>query len=364
MTTSSPIRMKAPRVLVVLLCALSLVACATAGEVRRTNKELTKFLLKIEEAARICAPRAFARAQVNLEFAVYESSAGQPIRAKTHMERAKKAAKIAFTKSRGPECEKDSDLDGIKDSKDKCPTEPEDYDGDRDDDGCPEFDRDGDGIDDESDRCPDVKEDRDGFQDQDGCPDPDNDRDGIKDVVDQCPNQPEDRDGFQDLDGCPDPDNDRDGIPDVRDKCPNQREDFDGDRDEDGCPDAKKKKYKKIVVTKKRIKLKQKIFFKFDSAVILPKSFDLLDEVADALSDRPKAFVRIEGHTDSKGRKSYNKRLSQRRAESVRKYLISKGVKAPNLTAVGYGEERPRWSNKSRSGRSKNRRVEFHIVRQ
>jgi len=344
------------------VCGLLLASCATAGDVGRANKELTTFLLKIDEAARICAPRELATARANLEFAVYESSAGQPIRAKSHLEKAKVAAQLAFTKSRGPECERDRDLDGLKDSKDKCPTEPEDYDGDRDDDGCPEFDRDGDGIDDESDRCPDDKEDRYGFQDQDGCPDLDNDGDGIPDVRDKCPNQPEDKDGFQDQDGCPDPDNDRDGIPDVRDKCPNQREDFDGDRDDDGCPDAKK--YKRIVVTKKRIKLKQKIFFKFDSAVILPKSYDLLNEVADALIDRRKAFVRIEGHTDSRGRKRYNKRLSQRRAESVRRYLISKGVKDTNLNAVGYGEERPRWSNKSRNGRSTNRRVEFHIVRQ
>ena len=348
--------------LIALFCVVSTVACVTAGDVRRANTELSAFLLKIDQAARICAPKELAAARANLDFAIYESKAGQPIRAHSHLKKAKKASQLAFTKSRGPECETDRDLDGFKDSKDKCPTEPEDYDGDRDDDGCPEFDRDGDGIDDESDRCPDQKEDKDGFRDKDGCPDLDNDNDGIKDVVDQCPNKPEDKDGFQDLDGCPDEDNDKDGILDVRDKCPNKREDFDGDRDDDGCPDAKK--YKKIVITKKRIKLKQKIFFKFDSAEILPKSFDLLNEVADALIDRPKAFVRIEGHTDSKGRKRYNKRLSQKRADSVRKYLVEKGVRAPNLTSIGYGEERPRWSNKSKSGRSKNRRVEFHIVRQ
>jgi OmpA-OmpF porin, OOP family len=66
-------------------------------------------------------------------------------------------------------------------------------------------DRDGDGIRDRVDKCPDEPEDFDGFQDEDGCPDPDNDRDGILDVDDLCPNVAEDRDGVQDDDGCPDP---------------------------------------------------------------------------------------------------------------------------------------------------------------
>jgi outer membrane protein OmpA-like peptidoglycan-associated protein len=65
-------------------------------------------------------------------------------------------------------------------------------------------DRDRDGIPDSRDQCPDEPEDRDGFQDEDGCPDPDNDRDGILDGADRCPNEPETRNGFQDEDGCPD----------------------------------------------------------------------------------------------------------------------------------------------------------------
>jgi outer membrane protein OmpA-like peptidoglycan-associated protein len=351
----------APKVSWILVMAF-LMSCVTASDVRTKNQVLSEKLRKMDQAARICAPRELAKARANLEFAIYEASTGQPMRAARHLKMAELMTVKAYKRSRGSECERDRDLDGYKDSKDKCPTEPEDFDGDRDEDGCPEFDRDGDGIDDESDRCPDDKEDKDGFRDQDGCPDPDNDNDGIKDIVDQCPNKPEDKDGFEDLDGCPDYDNDKDGIPDVRDKCPNKREDFDGDRDEDGCPDAKK--YKKIVVTKKRIQLKQKVFFQYNKAVILPKSFDLLNEVADALKDRVSAVVRIEGHTDSKGRKNYNKRLSQRRAQSVRTYLVEKGVKGSRLIAQGWGEERPRWSNKSRSGRDKNRRVEFHIISQ
>jgi len=346
-------------------------SCATTGQVNAKYKELTEFLNKIEEPARICTPRQLAEARANLEFAVYEADAGQTMRARHHLSLAEERAKEAWNGSRGPECEGDRDLDGIRDSKDACPTEPEDYDGDRDEDGCPEFDRDGDGIDDQTDQCPDDPEDKDGFQDADGCPDLDNDKDGIKDNIDQCPNKPEDQDGFEDLDGCPDPDNDKDGIPDTLDKCPNQPEDMDGFEDEDGCPEEgpvveepKKPKYKFINITDKEIQLKQKIFFKYNRATIRSKSFPLLNEVADVLIKRSRMKVRIEGHTDSKGRARYNKKLSQKRAESVRRYLIEAGVEPSRLTAVGYGEERPRWSNKTRSGREKNRRVEFHITKQ
>ena len=65
-------------------------------------------------------------------------------------------------------------------------------------------DRDGDGVADSGDRCPDEPEDGDGFRDADGCPDPDNDQDGILDWDDMCPNEPESRNDFHDADGCPD----------------------------------------------------------------------------------------------------------------------------------------------------------------
>ncbi len=131
----------------------------------------------------------------------------------------------------------DRDRDGIVDTKDLCPTAPEDRDGFQDHDGCPDSDNDQDGIEDGSDRCPDMPEDRDGFEDDDGCLDADNDRDQLPDEQDACPNDPEDIDGFEDADGCPDPDNDGDGIADVDDTCPFEAEDLDGWEDEDGCPD-------------------------------------------------------------------------------------------------------------------------------
>jgi len=131
----------------------------------------------------------------------------------------------------------DSDKDGITGKKDKCPDAPEDIDGFRDDDGCPDPDNDEDGILDKADKCPDLAEDKDGFEDYDGCPDTDNDKDGIADQNDECPNEAEDFDGYLDSDGCPDNDNDNDGIPDAEDKCPNAAEDKDNFEDNDGCPD-------------------------------------------------------------------------------------------------------------------------------
>jgi hypothetical protein len=98
-------------------------------------------------------------------------------------------------------------------------------------------DADDDGIPDGLDRCPNEPEDYDGFEDDDGCPDPDNDGDGIPDAWDKAPLDAEDRDGFEDEDGVPDVDNDEDGIPDAEDFCPDEAEDADGDRDDDGCPD-------------------------------------------------------------------------------------------------------------------------------
>ena len=346
-------------VITVALAAAVLSACVTAGHVEDKRIELTAFLAGIEERALICAPRELAEARANLEFAVYEAGQGQTTRAASHVTLAEERSRLAWTNSQGDECEADSDLDGLRDSVDRCPAEPEDYDGDRDDDGCPDADRDHDGVDDDSDRCPDEPEDKDGYRDTDGCPDPDNDGDGLSDQLDQCPNEPEDKDGFEDTDGCPDPDNDGDGLLDLIDQCPNEPEDKDGDRDGDGCPDL----YETIVVTQDRIELKQTIYFGTGNAKIKPRSFPMLNEVADAIGHVKGVRVRVEGHTDSRGGDRYNRKLSQRRADSVRAFLIGAGVAPDRLDAVGYGEDRPIDTNTTRDGRSRNRRVEFLILR-
>ncbi len=253
----------------------------------------------------------------------------------------------------------DSDNDGILDRDDRCPTDPEDRDGFKDDDGCPDRDNDADGVPDDADKCPTVAEDREGFEDQDGCPDLDNDQDGYQDEVDKCPNDKEDRDGFEDEDGCPDLDNDKDGIKDVDDRCPMQPETINGVTDDDGCPD---KKYTLIKVTKERIEISQKVRFKTGRSKVLKTSFEMLDQVADAIVTNKIKKVLVEGHTDDVGAASTNMRLSQKRADAVRSYLIGKGVSADVLDAIGFGEIRPMVDEKTKAARAKNRRVEFKII--
>lgn len=257
----------------------------------------------------------------------------------------------------------DNDSDEILDVDDKCPLEPEDRDQFEDEDGCPDPDNDKDKILDVKDKCPLNPEDYDKFEDTDGCPDPDNDKDGVLDVDDKCPMIPEDRDGWEDADGCPDPDNDKDGILDVNDKCPNSPETKNGFQDADGCPDAKPKPNAKVQVTGRYVTIKGKVHFATSKAKIKSKSFALLNEVADVLNAYKQITkLRIEGHTDSRGSTGYNRRLSDSRAKSVRKYLIARGIAASRLQAIGYGEERPKVPNVGKKNYQINRRVDFFIM--
>jgi OmpA-OmpF porin, OOP family len=266
----------------------------------------------------------------------------------------------------------DNDNDGIPDVNDRCPNEPEDRDGDHDEDGCPEGndgDRDGDGILDSRDKCPDQPEDRDGFQDADGCPDPDNDKDGIPDKQDACPNDPEDKDGFQDEDGCPDPDNDQDGIPDKQDKCPgtnadvkagkDTKETWNGFEDDDGCPDKGN-----VIIQGNDILILQKIKFRTNSAEILPESNTILDAVSTTLTHHPEfTLLEIQGHADERASDEYNLKLTQDRVDSVMSSLLSRGIDRTRLRAKGYGEYCPEDPGHNDVAWEKNRRVEFKVVK-
>lgn len=104
------------------------------------------------------------------------------------------------------------------------------------------------------------------------------------------------------------------------------------------------------------------IHFAFNKYVIKPESHRILDEIFENIDSRPEIeMVRVEGHTDSVGSESYNEKLSQQRANSVRTYLIHKGYPAEKITAVGMGEASPLDDNTTVEGRAKNRRVEFHL---
>ena len=89
-----------------------------------------------------------------------------------------------------------------------------------------------------------------------------------------------------------------------------------------------------------------------------------LDQIAGTLNEHPNAAVTVVGHTDDRGADDYNLKLSQQRAESVRRYLIGQGIAPDRMTSEGYGETRPIDDNNTPSGRAANRRVEFVILEQ
>lgn len=118
-----------------------------------------------------------------------------------------------------------------------------------------------------------------------------------------------------------------------------------------------------ISVEKKQIKILEKVQFETGKAVIKPESFALLNEVAATIITNPDlGRVEVSGHTDSRGSDTYNQKLSEERAGSVRDYLAEQGVAAERLLAVGYGETKPIDTNKTEEGREANRRVEFNLI--
>jgi OmpA-OmpF porin, OOP family len=414
--------MRPLRIVPLILLAATLLGCH--GTQLEGKATVVSKLLRTarDNGAYRCAPKELAIATTHYEFSRDEMSQGKYYDARRLLDVADRNARLAIEKSPPEKCAKrlvvdvrkpvklavtvlDRDGDGINDSEDACPDDPEDFDGFEDTDGCPEPDNDKDGLCDPwvtekgqlekyksicrgKDQCPgqdkdkdnsfrDVAEDHDQFEDEDGCPDFDNDKDGLFDKVDKCPDDPEDVDGFEDDDGCPDPDNDRDKICDPWvtekgqlerhadlckgvDKCPNEPETYNGHEDEDGCPDE----LKLIRVTVQKIELLEKIFFDYNKATIKPESFPLLNEVAKVLKSRPTMTVRIEGHTDDRGGKTYNMKLSRERARSVRNYLIKAGIDPSRMVSEGFGLTRPLVPNTSDSNRDKNRRVEFVITNQ
>lgn len=226
----------------------------------------------------------------------------------------------------------DTDSDGINDEEDKCPTVA----GLAKYQGCPIPDRDKDGINDEQDKCPDVP----GLAKYEGCPIPDTDKDGINDEEDKCPQVP----GLAKYQGCPIPDTDSDGINDEEDKCPT----IAGTPENGGCP---------------QINFKAgNVQFVSGSATLTSGAKAELNKLAKILNEDYKDIkINIAGHTDNTGIPEKNQVLSINRAESVAKYLVSKGVNESRLTATGFGQDQPVSDNTTPAGKAKNRRVEFKI---
>ncbi|MBX3251146.1 MAG: OmpA family protein [Myxococcales bacterium] len=292
---------------------------------------------------------------------------------------------VAYPGTRAPapaeEAPRDRDGDGIADARDGCPDEPEDFDGFEDADGCPEADNDGDGVLDADDRCPMEP----GSIENEGCPDADSDGDGIPDRLDACPQDAEDLDGFQDADGCPDPDNDGDGVLDADDRCVSEpgpaanRGCPDTDRDADGvpdrldnCPDEPGSPANQgcptqqlVQIDEGQLRILEVVYFATDRARIQRRSYRLLENVAAVLSAHPEiGRLRIEGHTDSRGPRESNMELSQRRAESVVRFLVERGRVAPErLEAQGFGPDQPVVADaQTEEDHAQNRRVIFRIL--
>jgi len=118
-----------------------------------------------------------------------------------------------------------------------------------------------------------------------------------------------------------------------------------------------------VSVSGSRIDLRDTVYFNTNQASIQSRSYALLDEVAQLIQNHPElARIRVEGHTDSRGSAAYNLDLSERRAASVRRYLIDKGVASDRLESQGYGESKPLRDEQTPEAWTLNRRVDFFVV--
>ncbi len=312
--------MKRAILLLVLLSAVSLlqVSCDTRAQLDAQINNLRQQLAQVEhQGARVCTPHEFAAAEANLEFAREEWTEREYIACQDHLV-------LATT--------------NLKTSQRWLSNCVETTPPDRDHDGVPDY----------LDQCPDTP----GPAENHGCPWPDRDHDGVPDNVDRCPDEP----GPAENQGCP-PDRDHDGVPDAVDQCPDEP----GPAENHGCP-KKLTETDHIRVTDNAILLKQQINFANNSSVIPPESDPILDDVVKVLKENKTWRIAVEGHTDTRGGRKKNMRLSQQRAESVRQYLVSHGIEAERLTSQGFGPDRPIASNNTNEGRAKNRRTEFRIV--
>jgi len=276
---------------------------------------------------------------------------------------------------------RDTDGDGVPDKRDRCPDTPRgarvdaagcpiDSDGDKvfdgldqcegtpagatvDAKGCPS-DSDGDKVWDGIDQCADTP--AGASVDARGCPN-DPDGDGVVDGIDQCPDTP--RDCPVDEKGCP-KDADGDGVCDGRDQCPDTSPGL--KVDEKGCPMELIERETELLDT--GMMRFNNIRFATNSAELDSTSLPTLDLVGTILTKWPELRIEIGGHTDARGSDAHNRQLSERRAESVRSYLVTKfpGLNAAQYTANGYGEARPVVPNRDEATWALNRRVEFVVL--
>ncbi len=243
-----------------------------------------------------------------------------------------------------PSIDRDTDNDGIPDSRDLCPDQP----GPALSNGCP--DKDNDGVADTKDQCPDVP----GKAKYGGCPVPDSDGDGINDEADACP----DKAGVPEFNGCPIPDSDGDGLHDLEDQCPIEA----GPKENNGCPvrDTVQRSAPQETAPKPALpEGSAQIYFDLNSQRVDARSTATLEKVILLLQEFPAYQLVIEGHADATGSTSQNQALSLRRAETVKNYLAGKGIEKHRLHTAGLGAEKPVATNDTPEGRAANRRAEL-----
>ena len=156
--------------------------------------------------------------------------------------------------------------------------------------------------------------------------------------------------GLASLSGCAD--SDKDGVSDLDDRCPGKV----GTVANKGCPEIAPEDLTRIQT------IASKIYFETGKADLKAESLAQLDALVQILNKYEGAILVIEGHTDWVGTDEYNQDLSQRRTESVKKYLMSKGIMESRIVAIGYGESKPIADNNTAAGRAKNRRVELRTT--
>ena len=313
--------------------------------------------------------------------------------------------------------QKDSDGDGVPDSRDMCPNTPQGV--LIDENGCP-LDMDGDGVPDYLDKCPKTplgaKVDKDGCpvdSDKDGVPDYldkcpntvagtpvdksgcpfDSDNDGIPDYLDKCPNTPE---GIKvDKNGCP-LDSDGDGVPDYLDKCPGTPA---GTKvDQSGCEIQEKiqrkessrqnEKPRETVPAKPSVNIStpppvsptenlttyspntSKITINADETfepgteIIKTSAYSSLNNIVNFLKKDPWTKWKVQGYVDSQAPEERKLSISYEEADAIMKYFISKGLPSFQFQVYGLGDASPVASNDTPEGRRKNRRVEIVKIKQ
>lgn len=234
----------------------------------------------------------------------------------------------------------DTDSDGIQDVFDQCPRSEAGV--TVDDTGCEIFiDTDGDGVIDRNDLCANTP--RGVPIDSYGCL-RDLDGDGVTDDIDECPNTVSG--AAIHINGC-ERDDDGDNVVNHLDECPNTR--VRAPVDAHGCE------------IRSTVELRG-VNFATSSDRLLTGAEQVLDDTIEWLRQNPHLVVEVAGHTDSDGAASANLGLSERRANTVRDYLINGGISPSRLTARGYGESEPIADNATTEGKAENRRVELKIM--